>query len=51
MMATLFLLLSGVIGSVYWGKRTIAITLLIITLVLCWLMLAHHATDALKIVL
>ena len=51
MMAALFLLMSGVIGSVYWGKRTPAIILLIITLGLCWLMIAHHATDPLKVVL
>ena len=51
MMAALFLLMSGVIGSAYWGKRTLAIVLLIITLGLCWLMLAHQATDTLKIIL
>lgn len=51
MMAALFLLMSGVIGTAYWGKRTVAIVLLMVTLGLCWLMLAHHATEALKIVL
>ena len=51
MMAALFLLISGVIGSVFWGKRTLAILLLIVTLALCWVMIAYHATDPLKVIL
>lgn len=51
MMAALFVLMSGVIGSIYADKRKISIFLLFITLGFCWLMLAHHATDTLKIVL
>jgi hypothetical protein len=51
MMAALFVWMSVTIGFAYWGKRSVTAILLIVTIGLCWLMLAHHATDQLKIVL
>lgn len=49
MMAALYLLMTFVIGSIYLGKRNLAIIIIILTLIGCWLMLWHHATDQLKI--
>ena len=49
MMAALFLLMTLVIGGVYVGKRSFGIVMLLVTLLFCWLMLWHHATDHLKI--
>ncbi len=49
MMASLFLLMTGVIGLIYGKQRRWAFLLLITTLVLCWWMLAHHATSRLGV--
>ncbi len=50
-MAGLFLLFCIQIGCAAFGKRRIAIGLTLITLLFCILMLLHHATSKLKILL
>jgi hypothetical protein len=49
MMAAIFIVMSGAIASVFFNKRNLSITLLILGIVLCWIMLWAHATDTLKI--
>ena len=49
MMAVLFLLMTLVIGTLFVGKRHFVTLLFFVTWCGCWLMLWHHATDALKI--
>jgi len=48
-MAELFLLYVVIIAFIVSSKRNIAMPLIAITILLSLLMLAHHATDVLKI--
>lgn len=49
MMAGLFLLMTIVIGFLYFGKRNLGIVFLLATIGLCWFMLWYHATSILQI--
>ena len=48
-MAALFAIYFICLLLIYWRKRNAVFTLVIINLMLCFLMLLHHATDVLKI--
>jgi len=49
MMAALFILMTLVIGFIYFGKRKLGIIFFLFTLVLCSIMLWYHATSSLQI--
>lgn len=49
MMAGLFFLFLGVQFLIIYGKKNLAMYLIILTIILCFGMLIHHATDVLKI--
>lgn len=49
MMASLFLLMSGAIAAVFFGKERHAVVFWLAALALCWLLFAYHATHKLAI--
>jgi uncharacterized membrane protein len=49
MMAGLFALYTAVFITIYYGKRKLAIALIVLGLILSFAMLWHHATSQLQI--
>jgi len=49
MMAGPFLIGTLAIVSIFFKKRILAITLLLLAVALCWILLGYHATDVLYI--
>lgn len=49
MMAGLFAVLAFAIAAILWRKREMAMAIVLVGVLLCWLILCYHATDTLKI--